>query len=335
MGKRLSLDDKLAAIRAIRQGSSAPGDAALLRQYIGDRSNLVVAMAAEVVGERTLLELADPLETAFDTFLVDPLKNDKLCRAKLAIVQALDKVEHRKRDIFEKAAKYVQLEPTFGGKVDTAAPLRSAGIFALARIGGPEYFSLLVNSLVDPEKEVRSASAQALAYVGGETASMVLRLKALMGDKEPDVLSECFLGLLSIEPPENLAFVCEFLDPADESKCEASALALGRSRSPAALEALKACWKRSYQPALNEQILLSIAMMRLPAAIDFLVELVESESEKTALSAMSALKFHAYDLKLRERLAVIVKKNGSRAILSRFERDFRADDASMQRSTES
>ena len=62
------------------------------------------------------------LETAFDTFLVDPLKNDKLCRAKLAIVQTLDKLEHRKRDIFEKAARHVQLEPAFGGKVDTAAP---------------------------------------------------------------------------------------------------------------------------------------------------------------------------------------------------------------------
>ena len=326
MGKRLSLDDKLAAIRAIRDRPNSPGDLAELRQYLGDRSNLVVAKAAELVGERGLPELADPLETAFDTFLVDPLKSDKLCRAKLAIVQTLDKLEHRKRDIFEKAARHVQLEPAFGGKVDTAAPLRGAGIFALARIGGPEYYSLLVNSLVDPEKEVRSASAQALAYVGGETASMLLRLKALMGDVEPDVLSECFSGLLLIEPTENLPFVCEFLDPLREPQCEAAALALGRSRSPAALESLKACWRRSYQPALNEQILLSIAMMRLPAAIDFLVELVESDSEKTALAAMSALKFHAYDLKLRERLAVIAKKNGSRAVLSRFERDFSADD---------
>jgi len=326
MGKRLSLDDKLAAIRAIRERPNTPGDTVELRQYIGDRSNLVVATAAELVGERTVAELADQLETAFDTFLVDPLKSDKLCRAKLAIVQALDKIEHRKRDVFEKAAKHVQLEPAFGGKVDTAAPLRSAGIFALARIGGPEYYCLLVNSLVDREKEVRSAAAQALAYIGSETASMLLRLKALMGDVEPDVLSECFSGLLTIEPTENLAFVCEFLEPLKESQCEAAALALGRSRSPVALEALKACWKRSYQPALNEQILLAIAMMRLPAAIDFLVELVESDSEKTALAAMSALKFHAYDLKLRERLALIVKKNGSRSILSRFERDFRADD---------
>ena len=46
---------------------------------------------------------------------------------------------------------------------------------------------------------------------------MVLRLKVLTGDVEPDVLSECFSGLLLIEPTENLAFVCEFLDPLERA----------------------------------------------------------------------------------------------------------------------
>ena len=80
----------------------AESDAAAVRPYVLDRSNLVVATAVAVVGERALTELATDLETAFDRFLVDPLKNDKLCRAKLAIVQALDKLEHLKRDVFQK-----------------------------------------------------------------------------------------------------------------------------------------------------------------------------------------------------------------------------------------
>ena len=290
--------------------------------YLGDRSNLVVAAAAALVGERLLIELAPELEAAFDRFLIEPLKNDKLCRAKIAAVQALDKIEHLKRDAFEKAARYVQLEPVFGGKEDTAAPLRGAAIFALARIGGSDYHSLLVDSLIDSEKDVRIAAAQALAYVGTEAAGLLLRFKARLGDADPDVLSECLAGLMTLGPEENLDFVTEFLDPLDAARCEAAALALGKTRSPGALEALKACAQKSQQPALREQILLSIAMMRLPAAIDYLIDLVASGSEATAMAAISALKFHRYDAKLRERLALAVKNTGNRTLQSRFDQDF-------------
>jgi hypothetical protein len=62
-----------------------------LRKSIGDRSNLLVAAAAVIAGENALVELAKDLEVAFDRFLVNPLKGDKLCRAKIAVVQALDK----------------------------------------------------------------------------------------------------------------------------------------------------------------------------------------------------------------------------------------------------
>ena len=84
MASRMTAQDKLAAIRAIRERPSSAADAAELRKFVGDRSNLVVAGAAGLVGERVLVELAGDLETAFDRFLVDPLKNDKLCRAKIA-----------------------------------------------------------------------------------------------------------------------------------------------------------------------------------------------------------------------------------------------------------
>ena len=57
---------------------------------IGDRSNLVVAAAAAIAGENGLVELAKDLEGAFDRLLVQPLKDDKLCRAELVVVQAGD-----------------------------------------------------------------------------------------------------------------------------------------------------------------------------------------------------------------------------------------------------
>ena len=133
--------------------------------------------------------------------------------------------------------------------------------------------------MVDPAKDVRIAAAQAMGYVGTEAAGLLLRLKARIGDRDPEVLSECLSGLLTVNPAENLAFVAEFLEPGNAARCEAAALALGKSRLPDALDPLKACWPRCVSAELREQVLLAIAMMRLPAAIDYLMELVASDSE--------------------------------------------------------
>jgi hypothetical protein len=177
--------------------------------------------------------------------------------------------------------------------------------------------------MTDPSKDVRIAAAQAMGYVGTEAAGLLLRLKSRIGDRDPDVLSECLSGLLTVDPKANLGLVSEFLAPDDSARCEAAALALGKSRLPEALEPLKACWPRCLSAELRERILLAIAMSRLPAAIDHLLEIVAADSEKDALAAMSALKIHNYDPRLRERLEPIVQKTVSRALRARFERDFR------------
>jgi HEAT repeat protein len=325
MATRLSLDDKLAAIRELREQPSAPHHTAELRRFLGDRSNLVVATAAALVAARTIVELAADLEAAYDRFLKNPLKDDKLCRAKIAVVTALDKLEHQEPEIFRRAATVVQFEPVWGGQVDTGAPLRGAAIFALARIGSSADLPLLVDSLADPEKEVRIASAQALASFGTEAAGLLLRLKANIGDDDPEVLSECLCGLLTINPPENLPFVRQFLDANQPARCEAAVLALGRSRLPEAFESLKSCLQDCHSLELRAQILLSMATMRLPAAIDYLMELVSSDSDDVAIAAMSALKIHNYDPQLRDRLKSIVERKGSRTVQATIDRDFSSD----------
>jgi hypothetical protein len=325
MATRQSLDEKLAALRELCGQPLTAEKKAELKKYLGDRSNLVVAAATERAGEDTLLELAPDLEAAFGRFLVNPIKDDKLCRAKIAVVQALDKMEHQRPDVFEKAAVHEQHEPVWGGTEDTAAPLRAAALIALARIEGSSSLPRLVDAMIDPSKDVRIAAAQALGYVGTEAAGLVLRLKARMGDADPDVHSECLSGLLTVDPRENLALVSEFLTPDDPARCEAAALALGKSRLPDALDPLKACWPRCLSSALRQRVLLAVAMMRLPAAIDYLVDLVASDSEKDATAAMSALKIHNYDPRLRERLEPVVRKTGSRTLQAQFDRDFRPD----------
>ncbi len=325
MATRESLDDKLAAIRKLRGQALTTEQKAELRKRIGDRSNLVVAAAAAIAGENILVELAKDLEAAFDRFLVNPLKDDKLCRAKIAVVQALDKMEHQEPDVFQKAASHVQLEPVWGGSEDSAAPLRAAAIIALARIEGSRSLPRLVDAMTDPAKDVRIASAVALGAIGTEAAGLLLRLKARIGDRDPEVLSECLAGLLVVNPKENLPFVSEFLEPGDAARCEAAALALGKSRLPEALDPLKACWPRSFSSEVRQQVLLAIAMLRLPLAIDYLIELVASESEPNAIAALSALRIHNYDSRLRERIAKLLHEKGSRTLQARFDQDFPAD----------
>jgi HEAT repeat protein len=325
MPGRLSVEEKLAAIRRVREEPASPAHVAELRRALADKSSLVVAASASIVGERGNVELSADLEAAFDRFLVDPLKHDKLCRAKLAAIQALDKLEHQRPEIFRKAARHVQLEPVWGGEVDTAAPLRSAALIALARTGGSEDLPLLVDSLADPEKEVRIAAASALPCFATEASGLLLRLKIRLGDGEPEVLSECFSGLLAIDARDNLPFVAEFIQAAEPARCEAAVMALGKSRLPEACGALTLAWTQATSIGLREQILLAIAMLRLPAAIDFLIEVLRSDSERDAIAALFALKIHNYDPRLRQRIAEIVGKTGSRDLQSRFERDFPSD----------
>jgi len=322
MAKRSSLDDKLAAVKALRDRDPSPGVTAELRKALGDRSNLVVAAAASIAGDQRLVELAQALEAAFEPFLVDPLKTDKLCRAKLAIVEALDKLEHMREDVFQKAARHVQMEPVWGGSEDTAAPLRAASILALARIDADDLLSLLVDSLCDPKKEVRIAAAQALGYHGSQTASLVLRLKVRTGDGDADVISECFSGLLACAPKEYLPLVAGHLDPDNLPSCEAAILALGRSRLPEAFEVLRSFWSSQPPIVLRETLFLAMIMLRLPAATDFLLELLTAGPESAALAALSALKIHAHDPRLRQRIAEAVAKRNLPALAARFERDF-------------
>jgi HEAT repeat protein len=325
MGKRPSVDEKLSAIRRLRELPPSSELTSELRVALRDKSNLIVAAAAAIVGDQNHTGLSADLEAAFDRCLVDPLKNDKLCRGKIAVIQALDKIEHERTDIFLRAVSHVQFEPVWGGSVDTAAPLRAAAILALARLDYHDLLPLLVDCLTDSEKNVRIAAAQALGHHGSEPASLLLRLKARLGDKEPDVISECLSGLLTCSSKENLPFVSQFLNSADPAIREAAILALGKSRLPEAFELLKNAIQQ-HPIGLNEEIFLAMAMLRIPAATDFLLETVANEGERSASLALSALMIYRYDPNLRDRIADAVHKNGNRVLRSKFEQGSGATD---------
>jgi HEAT repeat protein len=322
------LESKLARLRELRNEPPSPQLLQELRVALRDRSNFVVADAAEISGDNAFSELAPDLVAAFERFLVDPAKTDKLCRAKIAIARVLDKLEYLRPDVFLRGISHFQPEPVWGGEQDTAAPLRGACAFTLVRIGHHGVLNLLVDLLADPEKDARVSAAQALAYNATQAAGLLLRLKARVGDKAPEVISECLGGLLKLDPEEGLPFVAEFLQSADEAIQESAAIALGESRRPEAFPVLKDFWEHQILSTLQETILVAMALLRLPAANDFLLSLISEGSSAVAAGALSALAVHRHDARLRDRVAAAVAETGSAALRAQFEDRFRVSDSS-------
>jgi hypothetical protein len=318
------VDAKLARMRGLRTEPVSAQLLSQLREALTDKSNFVAAAAAEIVGERSLPDLVPDLTAAFHRFLEDPNETDKTCRAKIAIVEALHKLDADEEEVYRVAVKHVQPEPAWGGSEDTAVPLRATAAFALVRMNPRDLLVLLADLLADTAKGARSAAAEALGASGALAAIPLLRFKARVGDEEPEVVVECLSGLMSADPAESLDFVGGFLD-ADEEVAEGAALALGESRRPEALAILQKHWPRARpDEALGNVVLLAIAITRLPTAVDFLLEVIANESESAAAGALSALAIHRHNPAIRDRVAAAVAKKGP-GLKKMFEKEFRAE----------
>ncbi len=123
------MERKLEALGALRL---SPQDAAEpLRKALKDRSNYLVSKAAALAAELHLTELVPDLVQAFDRCMLDAVKTDPQCWAKNAIVKALKDLNHDDPAVFLRGMEHVQMEPVWGGSVDTAIVLRGACALAL------------------------------------------------------------------------------------------------------------------------------------------------------------------------------------------------------------
>ena len=58
-------------------------------------SNFLAACVAEIIGEWELAHYTTEMVTAFDRFLIDPVRRDPTCAAKYAIAESLNRLEYR------------------------------------------------------------------------------------------------------------------------------------------------------------------------------------------------------------------------------------------------
>lgn len=281
-----------------------------IRRAISGSKGLLVARAAQIAARRGLQDLIPDLATAFDRFMVDGARTDKQCNAKIAITAALNRLETLDDSVFLLGSRYVQMEPAFGGQVDTAAEMRCNCASGLARIGRPDALYVLTDLLVDSERTVRAAAVKALSYIASPESEVLLRLKALTGDGDLEVIRECFTSLLVMSPDRSLGFITRFLRSHDPAVAESAALTIGESRVSGAFEALSECWDDDPSPTTRRALLLPIALVRNDEALDFLLEVVRTADNTTSATAVTALDLYADTESVRKVREAVARRKG-------------------------
>jgi len=279
-----TLQQRIADLRAL--DVHAPASLGKLRAAVQAPIGLVVAAAADLIGEHRLEALVPELAPAFERLCEQPVKRDPGCRGKLAVARALHTLDHWDDRVFVAGLTYAQREGW--GAEDTAAELRGVCGLAHAHFARPGALDVLATLLADPERTTRLAAAQALGDAGRPDATALLRFKILAGDAEPAVLAACIEALFALARDASYGFVVRLLAGRDE-RAEVAALALGGARFAAAFEEL-AAWCIGATSEQRHRIgYLALALLRAPAATEYLLEAIRSHGRLDAIAAARAL----------------------------------------------
>jgi hypothetical protein len=292
-------------VAKLRAGGATDEARGALRKYLGHKSNIVVAKAAEVSAALGLGDLAPEMEGAFGRFFE---VEDKGCLAKTAIVVALNAMSAGSEGTFVRGLHHVQMEASWGPPVDVAGGLRATSALALASRGLPAALLAEISDLLaDPVAGCRSAAARALAHAGHDSAALPLRLKLLAGDPEPEVVEECLAALVALAPKKSVGFLERLLGrAADASARGAILVALGTTRDDEALSILLRRFERDITPASRAALLPAVALTRLPRAVDFLLDLVATANRALAADALRALGQYRHDQNVISRAGKVV-----------------------------
>lgn len=277
-GKR-KFDEQIAALDALRQMSAADR-LEPLRKALSNRNNFIIAKASDLVREFRVEELTPDLLNAFDRFFENAEKTDPQCWAKNALSRTLAAFEHQDPDTFLRGMRHIQMEPVWGGRSDTAGTLRSTCALALVQcrtLSEAELLAHLVDLFADKDKTVRREVLKAITQLSSPSSALLLRARAVLANDEPEVLGACYSGVLTIDGVSAIPWVSQFMASADDSAGEA-ALAISATHSIEAFECLKQHLMESADPWWRSVLLSAIALCRQEAALEFLLEQVQTES---------------------------------------------------------
>jgi len=295
------IEDVLERMSALREAPPVEAVPAL-RRFLGDRVNVVAAKAARIAAERQMKELIPDLLAAFARLFDNPVERDPQCWGKNAIAAALRDLEHGESAPFLRGMRHIQMEPVWGKLEDTAQPLRGACLLALVActdIGRGELFRCLVEALTEREAVVRAEAVRGLAEMEGEEAVLLLRMKARLGDEEPQIAGQVLDALLRVEGEPAVPFVAAFLDSAGSETRDEAALALGVSRSAAAVEILRQACAAARDPGFREVLFRALSLSRRPEALEFLKTVLATGRRAETKAVLDALQLHQENPEIR------------------------------------
>ena len=314
---RGNIDEQLAALDALPTERGKKIDA--LQRALERSHYRVAAKAARLAEDALLYELMPSLLAAYARFLDKPLKSDPSCFAKKALARALVALDCSDTEFFRRGLGYRQLEPVWGGTADTAVDVRASCAMGLVASGYTRALVEITALLNDSDAGARLGAVRAIACGNPREAELLLRLKALGGDAEPQVLGECFTGLLAVEPEASLEFVAGYLEHADAVVRELAALALGESRLDGALEPLKQAWSGVLVGAeFRRALLRAAAAHRSEAAFDWLIAIVADARVSVVEDVIDALAPYKHSAKLMQRLVAALNERGEPSLVERL-----------------
>jgi hypothetical protein len=320
MGKRMTTDDQLAVLRKLRAGEPSPAGVEELGGVLkaSKLHGLALKGAAELLEKWEARGLAAALAAAAESLAPEVLgteagKRDPGAEGKQAALRVLVGWEAELPEFYLKASRWVQKAAVMNGSVDVSAECRGlAGVgIAQTRAGGAEAaIAALIDLLVDEEVATRVRAAQALGIWRGPEAVPLLRLKALTGDEQAEVLGEVFASLIRHDGREYVGFVGRFLMDEEDRIVEAAALALGESRQAAALGGLAAAYQRMSGRPVRTSILMAIALLRQEESLAWLLDRLERGRAAEGLDLLDALRIYRGDEKAAGRIREAAERKG-------------------------
>jgi HEAT repeat protein len=307
-GKR-SFEEQIAALDSLRQ-QPPEGCIEPLHKALEHRNNFVVGKAADLIRDFQMQQLIPALLTAFGRFFDNPVKTDPQCWAKNSLSRTLAAFEHQDAAVFLRGMRHIQLEPVWGGSSDTAGTLRATCALALVQcrsLHEPDLLAHLVELFADKDKSVRIEAARAVEQVGSPSAALLLRLRAVLGADEPEVLGACYSGILRLEGVSALPWISRFLASSDDPAAEA-ALAIAGTHSAQGFNILRERFAAEADPWFRSVLLSAIALSRQDAALEFLLDLVRTESLQAEAAIEAILRSMPSD-DITKRLETLVAGN--------------------------
>ncbi|NEX21974.1 hypothetical protein G3480_16965 [Thiorhodococcus mannitoliphagus] len=315
------IEARLTGLRSALETAAPDALQETLTDALRDPHCRILTLAAEAVAERLLYALECKLILAFERLAELPPTKDPQCMAKSALARALVTLDCSDVGFYLRGMHLRQLEPVWGGSLDTAVDIRlscAAGLVATSFARALPELALLLG---DAEPQVRSGVTAAIACAEPIAAEAVLRAKAVAGDAEPEVTGACLSALLQVAPETSVDFVDRFLNTVGTAEHELAALALGESRLDRALDALKARWDSAlYKGAAEQHLLRGAVLHRSQAAFDWLVSIIAEGEPRHAESLVRDLAIYRSNERLLTQVRATVSNRADKDLAAAFER---------------